>query len=317
MSIPLPHELKPIKKFIDRAVEYEAKGDMVVGFYCRRHAVEEALQTHGRSKDPAVRSALSELLTKLEDDKKKLDGTLEITDEMLGKSHFERVTLDVFESADTEDRTGQATKLTIKKFLVANTLFEALETFGDVSEANEEKKLYCKAKMVDMLKAIKAGLPITPGPPGSDEIIESRMDDSMQVDTRPVQSPFGIAPSPTLVDEFGIPLPAPPQNMNNDPATVNSIRYTSRDPSPTAQLPPTPDHIPPSVARLTPVVTERVSKRNFNNGHPSVAKDVQDVSAEDMKRVNKLCRFCMSALMYDDVQTAVTNLQDALSLLTE
>ncbi|KNC86158.1 hypothetical protein SARC_01684 [Sphaeroforma arctica JP610] len=246
-------------------------------------------------------------------EKSNLKGIKEISDQDVGKAHFERITLNLFDEADVEDRSGLSTKATVKKFLVAGNLLEAMATFGPLSESIDEKRLYCKSKMVEMLKALKAGLPLSTGPPADGQSIDLTQPDHMQVDAPSINT------KQTRQDEFGLPGPPPPEDdtpMNTHPGSLPPPPNTNdRATSPSSGLPQIPNHIPPSV-KPGPSVTRSSKPKGFA-GPPGTAKDVEDVSAEDMKRVNKLCRFCMSALMYDDVETAVSNLQEALALLTE
>ena len=43
---------------------------------------------------------------------------------------------------------------------------------------------------------------------------------------------------------------------------------------------------------------------------------MSEISYQDIERVEKLCRFVKSAQQYDDVNTAVKNLEEALDLLS-
>lgn len=63
----------------------------------------------------------------------------------------------LFEVADSEDRSGNASLRTVKSYLAASQLFESLAVFGDISEEIAERTKYSKFRAATIMKAIKAG----------------------------------------------------------------------------------------------------------------------------------------------------------------
>lgn len=113
----------------------------------------------------------------------------------------------LFEVADSEDRSGNASLRTVKTYLAASQLFESLAVFGDVSEEIAERTKYSKFRAATIMKAVKAGekpplpenidpldqLPIPPPfaetPPGQEDSPAPSKDD------RPSELDF---PSPAM-----------------------------------------------------------------------------------------------------------------------
>ena len=91
-------------------------------------------------------------------------------------------------------------------------------------------------------------------------------------------------------------------NENGQPSNFTPFDFPPVVRPPQPQPPPQP--VPQPQPRTTPVTTT------------VVAASGAELGPEQMARAQKLIKWAGSALNYDDVSTAVTNLQKALNLLT-
>jgi vacuolar protein sorting-associated protein VTA1 len=82
------------------------------------------------------------------------------------RDHLQSFALSVFDTADDQDRTGEADMDTAKCFYSAAVLFEALLQFGPHAPDIEQKAGYALWKVADIRRALKLGQKPTRGGPG-------------------------------------------------------------------------------------------------------------------------------------------------------
>mmetsp|Transcript_1411 Transcript_1411/g.2175 ORF Transcript_1411/g.2175 Transcript_1411/m.2175 type:complete len:427 (-) Transcript_1411:98-1378(-) len=159
----IPPELKKITQYIRRAEELDndkrRPESRIVAYYCREFAVLTGIPFASSSSD--AKTCLSSILNQLEKEKPAISQFSRKEAEFL----IRKFANDVFTKADNEDRTGVATRTTARTFYAAASFFEILQQFGE-SESQEEdknKRVYCKWKATDILKAIKEGRNVVPG----------------------------------------------------------------------------------------------------------------------------------------------------------
>lgn len=160
-----PQSLKPIGKYMARAREVEGR-EPVVAYYCNYYSLKRAIKLRDMSDDSANRFVTG-LLEKCEAAK----GAIGTDD----GDHFEKVqdfALSVFDHADTEDRSGHATKETALTFYAAMCFIEVCSVFGPLSSSLEERLRYSKWKAADITKALREGRRPEPGAPGEAEALE-------------------------------------------------------------------------------------------------------------------------------------------------
>lgn len=61
--------------------------------------------------------------------------------------------------------------------------------------------------------------------------------------------------------------------------------------------------------------SNQISDNSYYNEQPAPASDSASISPEQLLKAQKLCKFAGSALQYEDIPTAITNLEQCLSLL--
>ncbi|KAJ4485815.1 DUF605-domain-containing protein [Lentinula aciculospora] len=220
-SVPPP--LKSISPFLQRAAELHQK-DPVIAYWCAYYAAQVGISL--KAKDNASRTLLLQLLDVLENLKKEIGPNDAIDIESASAAYVENFALKVFSVADDEDRRGDSTRSTAKKFLAAANFLEALKTFPktELTESTEEKIKYSKWKAADIAKAFREGRKPTPGAAG-EQLLQPEF-----------ESP--VIP-PSLAD-----VPTAPTVPSGD---VNPSLLTS---SPVSSTPPRLP--PPSIKRSSP-----------------------------------------------------------------
>ncbi|XP_064847098.1 vacuolar protein sorting-associated protein VTA1 homolog isoform X3 [Oncorhynchus masou masou] len=281
----LPPQLKAIQHYLRTAQEHE-KRDPVVAYYCRLYAMQTGMKLD--SKTPECRKFLVKLMDQLETMKMELTDSDSITHEVVGNAHIENYALKMFLYADNEDRSGRFHKNMIKSFYTSSLLLDVLSVFGELSEENIQHRKYARWKATYIHNCLKSGETPQAGPAGYEE---ETYDEEYGAEGGGGPSSQSAQPqsSPHSQPGFGDPNqgsgsmggpPYPPTNYNN----IN-IPHGAHCPANT----PAELHPPTGDVRLTP---------------------------EDYTRAQKYCKYAGSALQYEDVGTAVQNLQKALKLLT-
>lgn len=175
---------------------------------------------------------------------------------------------------------------------------DVLMQFGQLSEEFFQKKKYAKWKAAHINNCLKRGEKPISGPP-RERIVDSDDEDSdedyQRIKAARKNIPMGgfsnYAEDPNRSSEFQLP---PPVDSPVEPTTPS-------EPSPVI---PTPaPSFPPTIAP-PPAVTPTPS-----GGAPI------SVGPEQIEKAQKYCKYAGSALNYDDVKSAVDNLQKALHLL--
>ncbi|XP_074043810.1 vacuolar protein sorting-associated protein VTA1 homolog isoform X2 [Macrotis lagotis] len=252
------------------------------------------------SKTPECRKFLSKLMDQLEALKKQLGDNEAITQEIVGCAHVESYALKMFLYADNEDRAGRFHKNMIKSFYTASLLIDVLTVFGELTDENMKHRKYARWKATYIHNCLKNGETPQAGPVGMDE--ESNDEENEE---------SGASPPPAH----------PPQRSSSayDASNMPTSSYTG------IQIPPgahAPANTPAEVPHSTGVTgsTIQPTPQNIPAVDPALfsTMSIGDVrlTPEDFARAQKYCKYAGSALQYEDVSTAVQNLQKALKLLT-
>uniref|UniRef100_A0A6G1S6H6 Vacuolar protein sorting-associated protein VTA1 n=1 Tax=Aceria tosichella TaxID=561515 RepID=A0A6G1S6H6_9ACAR len=317
-----PIQLKAIQSYMKIAQDVE-RIDPVVSYWVRLFSTETALKIDRDS--PECKKFLSVLIEWLEKFKTTHKENEAVSNQTVGQAHFENFAMTLFNKADTLDRGGTANKNTVRMFFMAAVLFEAMSVFGPLTEEITQKAKYAKFKAAYIQKCLKAGQTPKPGPidgsdlegtgdnssdaagnsAGTSEQPSDALDipevpkDSPRDDSQPrPQDPFILNPS--LPPSYLKPSqpPSSPQVSKNDP-----IQPSKPQPSPAKDWGGTP------IANKDPPMSTIEATRLY-------ATDGTPLKHEDIIQSQKYCKFANSALQYDDIPTAVDNLQKALKLLT-
>uniref|UniRef100_A0A7N8XSA8 Vacuolar protein sorting-associated protein VTA1 homolog n=1 Tax=Mastacembelus armatus TaxID=205130 RepID=A0A7N8XSA8_9TELE len=297
----LPAQLKSIQHHLRTAQEHE-KRDPVVSYYCRLYAMQTGMKLD--SKTPDCRKFLVRLMDQLESMKKELSDNESITQEVVGNAHIENYALKMFLYADNEDRAGRFHKNMIKSFYTSSLLMDVLSVFGELSEENIQHRKYARWKATYIHNCLKNGETPQAGPIAMDQ--DEEADPSLQSFEGQDKS-LGPGPAPGIgftPSAGGGPSGPPTTNYNNIhiPPGAHAPANT-----PAELPPPTADAVKP-VPRSVPTVDPTLlNAQQQGNIH---------LTPEDFTKAQKYCKYAGSALQYEDVGTAIQNLQKALKLLT-
>ncbi|XP_064196218.1 vacuolar protein sorting-associated protein VTA1 homolog [Anguilla rostrata] len=295
----LPPQLKSIQHHLRTAQEHE-KRDPVVAYYCRLYAMQTGMKLD--SKSPECRKFLVKLMDQLETMKKELSDNESVTQEVVGNAHIENYALKMFLYADNEDRSGRFHKNMIKSFYTASLLLDVLCVFGELSEENVQHRKYARWKATYIHNCLKNGETPLSGPIAMEG---EAYDDDFGYEAGTSSMPYQPPASSQGPGPAGGTGTMPHANFNNIqiPPGAHAPANTP------AELPPPTDHVKPVPA-----------PRGMPTVDPSLLNASQEgdirLTAEDYTRAQKYCKYAGSALQYEDVGTAIQNLQKALKLLT-
>lgn len=305
IDIPVPESLKPIRPYLLLAKQHDSKYK-VVSYFCLRYAMETAMRLDKR--DAEGKKFLFALMDALESRKKELADNEVFQNEVVCNSHVEDHALKIFLYADNEDRAGRFNQNVVKSFYKAGLLMDVLQTFGELSEQIQAQKKYAKYKAANISACLKRGETPKPGPPGDDEegnFLPSDGASASQGPGIPPAHPNLYPPGQPPTEMYPPANSYPPQQPTNMPPPqhpapvprhMNAGTPTNQT-QPGAFAPPTTPEQPPAGAM-----------------QPARTNSIQ-FAPEDYSKATKFCKFAISALQYEDVPTAIKNLEDALRLL--
>lgn len=292
---PCPNDLKAIAHYLKVAEEHDAR-NIVVSYWCRVHALDIALKL---TRTPEVNQYLMTLMTWLEQIKKDNADNEAITSNVCGQATIENYALKLFAYADNQDHQENYGKNTVKSFYTAGILMDVLTCFGDLSEDIIEKRKYAKWKAAYIHNCLKAGDHPIPGPMANPDDRPSDLPGPVNNMFTPPVCPRHDDTLPEPTDWGKFQAPAPSADDPNSPLysfpDSNNVSYP--DPAVTPQT--------GFFAQPSPVLPVPASS-------PSGSAIV---NPEHISKAQKYCKFANSALTYDDVNTAIENLEKALNLL--
>ncbi|XP_037305718.1 vacuolar protein sorting-associated protein VTA1 homolog isoform X1 [Pungitius pungitius] len=308
----LPVQLRAIQHYLRTAQEHE-KRDPVVAYYCRLYAMQTGMKLD--SKTPECRKFLVKLMDQLETMKKELGENDSISQEVVGNAHIENYALKMFLYADNEDRQGRFHKNMIKSFYSASLLLDVLSVFGELSEENIQHRKYARWKATYIHNCLKNGETPQAGPIG----MEDGEEDEYGAEGFSHGGSFrGGAPSGSFEEHDQSPGPGIGFGPGSGPSGPPNSNFNNIHIPPGAHAPAnTPAELPPPSEAVKPVP---VPRSVVLVPPPSPQQGQQQggvhLTAEDFTKAQKYCKYAGSSLQYEDVDTAIENLQKALKLLT-
>lgn len=277
----IPASLKGVQHYLKIANTHDQR-DPVVSYWCRLYAFQTALKVSPKTPEGTV--FLCKLMDWLEAVKKEMIDNEAITNDVAAQAHLENWALKLFLYADKNDRASNFGKSVIQSFFTAGLLYDILTMFGELSEEAIQNRKYAKWKATYIHNCLKNGETPIPGPidnPDDNEDSHRSLSDDVPDPPRPT-------PQERRMADPGIP-PSLPHSDPYDPSLVSSNDSQAGGSQP----------INPENFAATPKTTGGV-----------------ELSLDQMTKAQKFIKWAGSALNYDDVPTAVSNLQKALHLLT-
>ena len=279
----VPPTLRSIQQYLKIASTHDQR-DPVVSYWCRLYALQSGLKLS--KKTPEETNFLLKLMDWLETTKKELRDNEAITNDVAAQAHLENWALKLFLYADKNDRAGNFGKNVVQSFFTAGLLYDILTVFGELSEEASQNKKYAKWKAAYIHNCLKNGETPAPGP--------------MQDDAENVNSSKSLEPDD---DDAGAMKWKDEGEESLNPSGL-AIDADSSD------------------------TTGNASDNGKIGQRPSVAKSEEkcdvtmkteggvELSLEQTSKAQKYIKWAGSALNYDDVPTAVSNLRKAIHLLT-
>ncbi|CAG9560312.1 unnamed protein product [Danaus chrysippus] len=306
MSVNIPEcppSLKSIQHFLKTAAEHDTR-DPTVAYWCRLHALQVGLKMTTK-KTPEETQLLMAVMDWLEQAKTMYKDNEAISNEVVAQAHLENYALKLFLFADKQDREQNYGKNVVKAFYTAGVIYDVLTTFGDLTDEAVQNRKYARWKAAYIHNCLKTGETPVPGPMQSD----NENQDNETESTDPGQ------PAPSNTDNLGFTINSP--SMPSMPPSVpTSFNNSLPDPNlalkAASQLPPVPYTPDPNPGGFVPYDPSQQPQTALLFGDNS---SVAQLSPDQIAKAQKYCKWASSALNYDDVKTAITNLRNALELL--
>ncbi|CAG0902616.1 unnamed protein product [Cyprideis torosa] len=341
----IPSQFKPIQHFLKTASDFDSK-DPVIAYWCRFHGVQAAMKVDSKSPDAlAIILPLLDWLEKVKNSSKEDEA---FTNDVVAQSHVEQYALKLFNWADGEDRASRFNKSmphldstsstflsrfhdlhyrnVVKAFYTAGVIFDILPTIGVMSEDCIRMRKYAKWKAAYIHNCLKNGEMPQPGPlpEQGDEFSMGEDTESGGEGSAASMPPSGSSAQPP---NTGFIHPGVNSSSSYPPPSSFSNPFPTQQPYPSAPTPPG-SHVTP--ASFMPSSTHSLSV-NSTGGQdvprstspvPSSTElsglraiDGTPIPLDAMLLAQKFTKYALSALNYEDIPTAVQNMERALVIL--
>ena len=228
----------------------------------------------------------------------------------VAQAYLENYAHKLFTYADQQDRASNFGKNVVKSFYTSSMIYDICTTFGELSEEAKQQRKYAKWKAAYIHTCLKNGETPHPGPLPTEEDELVNIGGGNNNDQPGSSSNFGWNTNPydnqptQPTVQPSVPQDAPSNSGYGQFPAGNDPFLNIRAPSP----PKDPEEKNPGgFVAFDP----RTSNIPFEQPQSSSA-----VSPETMIKAQKFVKYAGSALTYEDVPTAIDNLQKALRLLT-
>ncbi|KAH8395275.1 hypothetical protein KR222_005217 [Zaprionus bogoriensis] len=311
---PCPPTLKSIQHFLKLAQEHDSR-DVVIAYWARLYALQVGLKASTQSAEET--KLLLAIMDWLEQMKKQHADNEALTNDIAAQAHIENYALKLFLYADKQDREENFGKNVVKAYYSSGVLYDILLTFGELSEEALHNRKYAKYKAAYIHNCLKNGETPIPGPFPDDEDSSELGEDNAGAAggsndnagasaTPPEEPPAELKPEePEQPVEPSSPS-SPPAPRVTPPTAEEVLNNPNKLPSP-----PVEEEKPGGFEPYVPT-----AQPNAAIYQPIVPVAGVQITPDQMITAQKYCKYAGSALNYDDVKTAIENLQKALKLLS-
>ncbi|KAG7819698.1 hypothetical protein KL928_002372 [Ogataea angusta] len=330
----VPDGLKIIEPFVKRAGEL-AGVQPSIAYLCKLYAAELILdnQLHQTSKE--IEQYALQLLDEIEQEKAAIKESSSKSFEIINDpaSSFKLVwgfATAIFDRSFKEIANHTATKKTVENFKAALDFYQVLnlwpEQLKDKRQQLDKYQKYAKFHATRILKAIKNGEDPNDYVTPEEEREVAGWDDA---DSQKPESPSLALPNPpseinspekspkdTPVETSPPALPSAPDSLEDTLNLPAAPAIIKEEPNKLG-LPKTPAKVPDLPAPKPEPKPEPKSQPK-TPAKPALSKeDIQQMMQTDeiIAQAQKRARFAISALNYEDIETAIKELQLALELL--
>lgn len=293
---PCPASLKQIQHFLKIAQEHDTR-DIVVCYWSRLYALQVGLKASTQKPDET--KLLLSVMDWLEATKKQNSDNEAITNEVAAQAHMENYALKLFLYADKQDRESNFGKNVVKAFYTCGVLYDVMQAFGELTEEAQHNRKYAKWKAAYIHNCLKNGETPIPGPMSEDGDGNDEMGGEPSSPPPPPASGSGDVSPTESQSHSQLPDEPTPSTSEPPPTAEEVLSNPNKLPSP-----PVDEEKPGGFVAYIP---EQPAAHQAANVH---------ITPEQMLKAQKYCKYAGSALNYDDVKSAIENLQNALRLLT-
>ncbi|CCG81698.1 Putative uncharacterized protein [Taphrina deformans PYCC 5710] len=324
----LPSELKSLTSIVARANELESL-EPAVSYWARYWVVQKSMELQKTQRSSKVETYLLYVLDVLEAMKTKHAGMLELESFASGKAKVEAFALQIFDNADREEKARNATRNTSLKFLAAATFLEVCQVFGQPEKDLVDKRKYAKVQAMRIQSAIAAGKdPNTrrssarAHPTDAAPTAEESAELDVLLSQSPSPLPSGSVTSPTIeeasvMDSGTNKLLTEHENITVSGAVDGNYFFPAEGDmgglgvqAPDAQLGETIHAIEQKKLGTHPEAGPEESSTNPASRTINVPLDQDTIDS-----AQKHAKWAISALNYEDIATAISELRKALDCL--
>ncbi|XP_012284252.1 vacuolar protein sorting-associated protein VTA1 homolog isoform X2 [Orussus abietinus] len=298
----IPASLKGMQHYLKIATEHDNR-DPVVSYWARIYALQIGLKLSTKTSEET--NFLLKLMDWLEATKKAMHDNEAITNDVAAQAHLENWALKLFLYADKNDRASNFGKSVVQSFYTAGILYDILTTFGDLSEEATQNRKYAKWKAAYIHNCLKTGETPIPGP-----MKEEGEDDS---EILPQSGSVQPTPPPST-DAFQ--FPSVPSSSNSSITTPSAKPNQNNFPYPNIPTPMNPNPYNPAPTPTNAGLDQPAGFGSYDDSSTLKTESGVSLDVEQIAKAQKYVKWAGSALNYDDVPTAVTNIRKALHLLT-
>lgn len=311
--LDVPASLKPIAHYLKTAQEHDSR-DIIVSYWCRLYALQLGLKINSQGLEE--RKFLVGVMDWLEQVKKAHAENESITNDVAAQAYLENYALKLFLYADKQDRASNFGKNVVKAFYTAGMVYDVLQSFGELTEEVTQNRKYAKWKASYIHNCLKNGETPVPGPMKTeDDEFENEL-----ANLGPGPSGANEAAGPSNAPNLPYPamgfqsIPQPGVHMDIPSGPPSGpTNFTTNDPFSTVKppTPPSEPEKPPGGFQPYTGPAPSIGEISVPTGSGSSAQ----LTPDQLTKAQKYCKWAGSALNYEDVKTAIDNLQKALRLL--
>ncbi|GAV03468.1 hypothetical protein RvY_13887 [Ramazzottius varieornatus] len=311
---PCPDNLKPMLHYLKAAAEHDQR-DAVVAYWLRFYAVQLGIRIDSKSQPAKV--FISGVMDNLETTKKSLKTNEAVTSDMVAQAHIENYALKLFLWADSEDRASHFNKNVVRAFYTSGLLFDVLSVWGEPTEDILRQQKYAKWKAAYLHNCLKNGETPVPGPAGGEEASHeaghvTTVTNEEEAELRQLGQ-FGRDDNMSSSTTFNHGGGGGQAWSNSQaPSAYDKLFLPPDHASPAAKPPHT---LPTAAPRGTAGMSSHTPSPSTENRVPSSGAVQIMLSADDMSKAQKYCKYAASALQFDDVATATDLLEKTLRLI--
>ncbi|PRT52879.1 Vacuolar protein sorting-associated protein VTA1 [Wickerhamiella sorbophila] len=330
----VPGSVSFVKTTLLRAAELEQK-DPIIAYFCKLYAVQQVLATKLHQSDEQVKQFATDLLGEIETAKEsealsKPEALEIISNDEVGKAYATNFASSIFERAAKAVDERRATKATAQTFLAAVNFFDLQQIWEEPDEAVKQQIKYAKFQAARILRALKEGRDPTQEEPQNqvEDQVEAKLEDGpqdedsepadseLQLPETPAENPISLPSTPATPPD--VSLPAIPDAQPNDlglPRTPGATPSVPFDYDAPPKKPDQTDFTQPQQAARSQAPAAPSAHPSKPAKHKAINMKSVMAEAATTTSAQKHAKYAISALNYDDIDTAVAELTKALEIL--